>query len=81
LPRYVPFGSVDSLQSTYTRVRKVEPVNLPQMVPYSIQNRMVTVLRMKQVPGTQRSTWLGRAHHEESRTTWRSYLAAFDSPR
>jgi integrase len=73
LPRYVPFRSVDSLQSTYTRIRKLEAVNMPQMVPYSIRNKMVTVLRMKQVPGSQRSKWLGHADHEESRTTSRSY--------
>ncbi len=73
LPRFVPFRSIDSLQSTYTRVRKLEAVNLPQMVPYSIRNKIVTVLRMKQVPGSQRSKWLGHADHEESRTTSRSY--------
>ena len=73
LPRYVPFRYVDSLQSTYTRGRRLEAVNLPQIVPYSIRNKMVTVLRMKQVPGSQRSKWLGHADHEESRTTSRSY--------
>ena len=73
LPRYVPFRSVDSLQSTYTRVRRLDTVNMRQMVPYSIRNKMVTVLRMKQVPGSQRSRWLGHADHEESRTTSRSY--------
>ena len=69
--RYVPYRQVDSLQSVYNRTRAA--VDLRRMVPYSIRNKMITVLRQRQVPGIQRSQWLGHADEEESRTTSRSY--------
>jgi len=73
MPRYVPFRCVGSLKSAYRRTRESASVSLPQMVPYSIRNKMVTVFRIRQVPGIQRSQWLGHADPEEKRTTWCSY--------
>ncbi len=73
LPRYVPYTSSHALQRVFSRTRQKECVSLPNMVPYSIRNKMITVMRMAQVPGSQRSLWLGHADQEESRTTSRSY--------
>src|SRR5690606_10991192 len=73
LPRFVPYRSIDSLQSAFNRTRQKEAVALPKMVLYSLRNKMITVMRMKQVPGSQRSQWLGHIDQEESRTTSRSY--------
>lgn len=50
-------------------------IDMPGMVPYSIRNKMVTVLRAKQVPGSQRSMWLGHMDEEERQVTSRSYGA------
>ncbi len=73
LPRFVPYRSTHSLQREYKRVRQKKAVCLPKIVPYSVRNKMITVMRMAQVPGSQRSLWLGHADQEESRTTSRSY--------
>lgn len=65
-PRYVPYRSIDSLQSAYTRARKA--VELPQMVPHSIRHKMTTVLRSKGVLEDHVSMQLGHTKTEH-RTT------------
>ena len=66
--RYVPYRTVDSLQSTFNRTRAKEAVGLPRIVPYSIRHKMTTVLRTKQVPEDQVSVLLGH-RRPEYRTT------------
>ncbi len=67
-PRYVPYRSVDSLQSVFSRTRVREGVKLPRFVPYSIRHKMTTVLRTKQVPEDQVALLLGH-RRPEYRTT------------
>lgn len=66
--RYVPYRSIDSLQSVFARTRIRKGVSLPKLVPYSIRHKMTTVLRTKQVPEDQVSMLLGH-RRPEFRTT------------
>ena len=64
--RYVPYRTIDSLQSTFNRTRK--KLEMPALVPYSIRHKMTTVLRSKQVPEDQVAVLLGH-RRPEFRTT------------
>lgn len=78
LPRYVPVSDT-TVGSAYKRTRALTDkegkslLNMPLMSPYSIRNFMVTEMRRVQVPGSQRSIWMGHMDEEEKRTTSQSY--------
>lgn len=72
-PRFIPYAGIDSLESAFHRTR--QKVDMPKMCPYSIRNKMITVLRIAQVPGSQRSIWMGHMDEEEKRITSGSYGA------
>lgn len=80
-PRFVPFTATDSLGSAYKRTRALKDkegkvlIDMPSMCPYSIRNKMVTVMRAANVPGSQRSMWMGHMDEEEREVTARSYGA------
>lgn len=80
-PRFVPFRGTSSLSSAFKRTRSLSDKNgeviidMPRMCPYSIRNKMVTVMRASSVPGSQRSMWMGHMDEEERQITSQAYGA------